>query len=81
MNIAGLLIGLALAILMAVVFHSLARSRKMDPEYAKRIAEGKVLMFPHDPLLMAILCDLAVIVVGILLVLRLFRPDTLAAFG
>jgi len=80
-TIIGLTLALVVAILMATIFHSLARSRKTDPEYAKRIAEGKVLMFPHDPLLMARLCDLAVVIVAVLLLVRLFRPEVLPSFG
>ncbi len=79
MTPASLLVALALTLLMAGVFHSLARSRNTDPELARRVSEG-VPMFPRDPLLMAILFDIAVAVVVILLIVRLLWPEKLAIF-
>lgn len=76
---ASLLVALAVTLLMAGVFHSLARSRKTDPALARRVSAG-VPMFTRDPLLMAILFDIAVAVVVVLLIVWLFWPDKLAIF-
>jgi hypothetical protein len=76
---ARLFVALAVTLLMAGVFHSLARSRKTDPELARRVSDG-VPMFPRDPLLMALLFDIAVAIVVVLLIVRLLWPEKLAIF-
>lgn len=80
MTFSGLIAAFVVTVVMAVVFHALVRHQKIDPGYAKRIAEGKVLRYPRDPLLMAVLFDTAVVVVIVLFILRLFWPETLSRF-
>jgi hypothetical protein len=70
-----LLVFLLLCILGSVAFHALSRHRR-NPEAAEFLRSFP--MFPRDPLLMAILFDLASLMLLVLVIILLIRPEVFA---
>jgi hypothetical protein len=76
-DMATLLTFLLLCMLGSIAFHALSRHRR-NPEAAEFLRSFP--MFPRDPLLMAILFDVASFVLLVLVMIMLVRPDVFAWF-